>query len=61
MVEEDVEEDLLIVNRPRSNRRNKTNRRGLSALPRPEPTFRALGIRGKSHNKHRRYQNCELV
>lgn len=40
-----------------SNRsRHRVRGRG-STRVRPEPTFRCLGIRGKSYKKHRRFAN----
>ncbi|CAG2106777.1 unnamed protein product [Medioppia subpectinata] len=42
-------------------RRDNRNRLRRSRLLRPEPTFRALGLRGKGRKKHRRYADSNLL
>ncbi|XP_054162755.1 R3H domain-containing protein 4-like [Oppia nitens] len=49
--------DLRAQRRSQRNRENRLRRNRL----RPEPTFRALGVRGKSHRKNRRYADFNLL
>ncbi|KAI1293755.1 R3H domain-containing protein 4 [Halotydeus destructor] len=54
-------EQLLDLDDRREERR-RARRNNMKATPtRPEPSFRALGCRGMSHNKHRRYENSNLL
>ncbi|CAG2181139.1 unnamed protein product, partial [Oppiella nova] len=59
--ESEVERDVTgvegNVGSGRTGRRSREPRLRTNPL-RPEPTFRALGLRGKSHKKRRRYADC---
>ncbi|KAJ6224526.1 hypothetical protein RDWZM_003071 [Blomia tropicalis] len=44
-----------------ANYRRRNHRTKKSSLTKPEPTFKALGAKGKSHKKFRRYENANLA
>ena len=50
-------EMIAEVEAKRAERRFKKSSTCRSNPPRPEPTFRGLGTRGRSNRKHRRFEN----
>lgn len=55
----DSELDAIVYTLQQNNQleRRKPKTKKLLGNPRPEPTFRSLGCKGKSHHKYRRFEN----
>lgn len=63
--EDDYDNQSSPINIPARNLGNSRSRRSQQRLRKstnkPEPTFAGLGVKGKSHKKHRRYANANLL